>query len=365
MRFRSVGAAKRPARARPANPFVIPAGWYRPRTDTRAAFVKRVGREPTEGDEGRLKYIVKYSKQAFRAPINETTLEAGYEMLGYFLKNPEGGLPPQKLFKPGGRLAEKARATVQSHINAYKASHSSWFSKLNPAKLISAAANIVSKVAPFIDMAIKLVPGAGQLYSIAKAGVTMGMALAKGRPLTDAFVDATLSALPGGELVQRAARTVISLAKGRSLTGAMLDQVKEQFPGAEKAITIAAGIANGRKLQDMAIDEVKGLAASQLKGLRMPLPSGVDIPPGMKKGAEYAMGVLHKTELPNGAPLTPAAALAIRKRLSKAQRMGFDRVMSMRALKNLRAGSPHVPRPRPLTVPRGTPFVTATGVVAL
>jgi hypothetical protein len=362
MRLRSVGAAKRPARARPANPFVIPAGWYRPRTDTRAAFVKRIGREPDEGEEGRLKYIVKYSKQAFRAPINETTLEAGHGMLGYYLKDPSKGLPSKKYVERV--IGPRAQAVVHQHIHAYHASHSSFFSKLNPAKLISAAANIVSKVAPFVDMAIKLVPGAGQIYSAAKAAVNIGMSLAKGRPLTDAFIDGALAALPGGDIAKRAARAVISLAKGRSLTGAMLDQVKEQFPGADKAIAVAAGIAHGRKLQDIAIDEVKGLAASQLKGLKMPLPAGVEIPAGMRKGAEYAMGVLHKTELPNGSPLTPAAALAIRKRLSKVQRQGFDRVMSMRALKNFRAGSPHVPRPRPLSL-KGATLVTSTGLVRL
>lgn len=360
MTFRAVGAARRPAR-KPANPFLIPGGWYRGATDTRKAFVKKHGREPDEGEEGRLKYIVKYTKQGLRAPINESTFENGHGMLAYYLKNPARGLPPKKLVSPGGAIAEAARARVQAHINAYKASHSSIWSKLNPVKLISAAANVVSKVAPFIDMAIKLVPGAGQIYSAAKAAVSIGMSLAKGRPLTDAFIDGALEAMPGGALAKRAARAVVSLAKGRSLTGAMLDQVKEQFPGAEKAITAAAGIAEGRRLQDIAIDEVKGLAKSQLKSLKMPIPPGIEIPKGMRAGAQIAVGVLKKTTLPNGAPLTPAAALMIRKRLPAAQRVGFDRIMAMRARKNFEAGSPNVPRPRP-RVPVGTQWVTSTGV---
>lgn len=326
------------------NPFVIPGGWHRAATDTRKAFVKRMGREPDEGEAGRLKYIVKYAKQGLRAPINETTFENGHGMLEYYLKDPSRGLPPKKLVNPGGAIAEAARARVQQHIHEYNEAHSSVFSKLNPAKLISAAADVVSSVAPFVDMAIKMVPGAGQIYSIAKAGVSIGMSLAKGRPLTDSFIAATLTALPGGELVQRAARTVVSLAKGRSLTGAMLDQVKEQFPGADHAITVAAGIVNGRRLQDLAVDEVKGLAASQLKTLKLPIPSGVDIPPGLKTGAELAMGVLHSKELPNGSPLTPAAALAVRRRLSPVQRQGFDRIMAMRVLRHERAGSKNIPR---------------------
>jgi hypothetical protein len=360
VRFRAVGAAKRPAR-KPRNPDVLQAGWYRPTVNVVSAFKKKLGRDPDEGELGRLRYIVKYGMQAHRAPINETTLETAWLMLGHYLRDPSKGLPSQKFVMT--RLGPKAQAVVQSHINAYKASHSSFFSKLNPAKLISAAANVVSKVAPFVDMAIKLVPGAGQIYSAAKAAVSIGVSLAKGRPLTDAFIDGALEAMPGGELAKRAARAVVSLAKGRSLTGAMLDQVKEQFPGAEKAITVAAGIAEGRKLQDMAIDEVKGLAASQLKGLKMPIPPGVEIPRGMRRGAELAMGVLKNDKLPNGSPLTPAAALAIRKRLSPVQRQGFDRIMAMRALKHARAGSKNVPRPK-LSF-RGATLVTATGLVTL
>ncbi len=363
MRLRAVGAARRPKRvvdpaARERAKYITPAGWYRGRVDWAAQFEKFQGKPPEEGDKFQIAKLVRYTRDGMKAS-NETTFELGHEMLGFYVRKAQF---PGK--KSRAQLEARARGNVQNHINAYHASHSSFFSKLNPAKLISAAANIVSKVAPFVDMAIKLVPGAGQIYSAAKAAVNIGMSLAKGRPLTDAFIDGALAALPGGELAQRAARTVISLAKGRSLTGAMLDQVKEQFPGADKAIAVAAGIAHGRKLQDIAIDEVKGLAASQLKGLKMPLPAGIEIPAGMRKGAEYAMGVLHKTELPNGSPLTPAVALALRKRLPKMQRAGFDRVMAMRALKNFRAGSPNVPRPRPLSF-KGATLITERGLVLL
>ena len=360
MRLRAVGAARRvvdPA-ARERAKYVTPAAWYRGRVDWAKQFEKFQGKPPEDLDKFQIAKLVRYARSGM-ATHNEATWETGHQLLGFYVRT--GKFPGKKT---RDKLAAKGMATTQAHVDAYHASHSSWFSKLNPAKLISAAADVVSKVAPFVDMAIKLVPGAGQIYSAAKSAVTIGMSLAKGRPLTDAFIDGAMAALPGGEIAQRAARAVVSLAKGRSLTGALLDQVKEQFPGADKAITFAAGVMHGRKLQDMAIDEVKGFAASELKSLRVPLPAGVDIPPGLKKGAEYAMGVLNKTTLPNGSPLTPAAALAIRNRLSKVQREGFDRVMSMRALRNFRAGSPNVPRPRPLSL-RGATLVTSTGLVRL
>jgi hypothetical protein len=344
------------------NPDVLQGGWYRPTVNVVSAFKKKLGRDPDEGELGRLRYIVKYGMQAHRAPINETTLETAWLMLGHFLKDPSKGLPPQKYVM--NVLGPRAQAVVQQHINAYHAQHSSFFSKLNPVKLISAAADVVSKVAPFVELAVSFVPVAGQIYSVAKTAVNIGTSLAKGRPLTDAFIDGAVGMMPGGAVAQRAARAVVSLAKGRSLTGAMLDQVKEQFPGADRAIAAAAGIVEGRRLQDIAIEEVKGMAGKELRALKMPIPAGVDIPPGMRHGAEVAVGVLKRSQLPNGAPLTPAAALAIRKRLAPAQRLGFDRILAMRARKNFEQGSRNVPRPVP-KVPRGTQWVTSQGVQAL
>lgn len=231
--------------------------------------------------------------------------------------------------------------------------HHSPFENLSPAKLISAAADVVSAVGPFVDMAVSLVPGAGQLYNAAKAAVNVGIAFAKGRPLTDAFIDAAVGMLPGGAVAQRAARAVVSVAKGRSLTGELLDQVKEQFPGAEHAIAVTAGIMHGRNLQDAAIDEVKSMAADQIKALKVPLPSGIAMPVEMKNGAEIGYGVLHSKTL------TPAAALAVRAKLAPNAQRGFDRVMSMRALKHARRGSPHAPKPLPSF--KGATFVTSDG----
>jgi hypothetical protein len=330
---------RRAQRVAKKNPDIIPAGWRRPQVNVVDAFRKRLGREPDEGELGRLRYIVKYTLQAFRAPINETTLEVGHAMLAYYLKDPSKGLPPKKYVE--GVLGPRAQAVVQQHINEYKASHGGIFSKLNPAKIVSAIGDVVSTVAPFVDAAISLVPGAGQIYNAAKTAVNVGVSLAKGRPLTDAFIDGAVGMLPGGAAAQRAARAVVSLAKGRSLTGAMLDQVKEQFPGADKAITVAAGIAEGRRLQDIAMAEVKSLAADKIKGLRVPIPTRVlpKVPLPERNGFSIALGVMKR-----GKAITPVQTLAIRARLKPAARAGFDRALQMRLVKLARDGAPNVPR---------------------
>lgn len=343
---------------RAAAKWETPPGWYRPKVYWLAQFEKFQGHPAEEGDKFQIAKLVKYTRDGLAAG-NETTFELGHEMLGFYVR--KGQFPGKK---SRAQLEARARGTVQAHIHAYHEAHSGgFFSHLNPVKLISAAANVISKVAPFVDMAIKLVPGAGQIYSLAKSGVSLGMSLAKGRPITEAFADAAIAALPGGELAQRAARTVVSLAKGRSLTGAMLDQVKEQFPGAEQAIAVAAGIAHGRNLQELAISEVKSLAVDQIKSLKLPIPEGVKVPIQEQGGFKIALGVLQNSKLPSGVPLTPAAALAIRQRLTPVARMGFDRAMGMRAMKHYKAGSPHIPAPAPIL--RGATLITARGMIAL
>ena len=346
------------------NPNVIPAGWYRPRTDTVAEFRKKVGREPDESEVKRLQYIVKYSRLAFRAPINETTLETGHLMLAYYLRDPSRGLPPQKYV--ANVLGPKAQAVVRSHKESYAAAHSSVFSKLNPVKLISAAADVVSKAVPFVKTALSLVPGIGTGINMA---LSAAESLAKGRPLTDAFLDAAKSALPGGPVAQSAFTAAVSLAKGQRIDEALLSAAKSNLPPeAQKAFDVGVAIAHGRNIQDAVISEVKNLAADQIKSLKLPIPVGVEVPAGMQNGFKVGLGVLNNAKLPSGIPLTPAAALAIRKRLSVTDRIGFDRAMAMRALKNYKAGSKNVPRPKKklvFAVEQPSMMITESGLVHL
>lgn len=350
--------------AKKRNPDILQGGWYRPTVNVVSAFKKKLGRDPDEGETGRLRYIVKYGMQAHRAPINETTLETAWLMLDHYLRDPSKGLPSQKFVMKV--LGPRAQGVVQQHINAYHASHSSFFSKLNPVKLISAAANVVTKALPFVKTALSLVPGIGTGINMA---LSAAESLAKGRPLTDAFLDAAKSALPGGPVAQSAFTAAVSLAKGQRIDEALLSAAKSNLPPeAQKAFDVGVAIAHGRNIQDAVISEVKNLAADQIKGLKLPIPVGIEVPAGMQNGFKVGLGVLNNAKLPSGIPLTPAAALAIRKRLSVTDRIGFDRAMAMRALKNARAGSPHVrmPKKRPVFAAEApSMMITEQGLVHL
>jgi hypothetical protein len=343
----------------PDAPYITPAGWYRPRVNWRAQFEKFQGKPPEEGDKFQITKLVKYTRGGIAAG-NEATFETGHQMLGFYVRT--GKFPGKK---SRDKLAAKGMATTQAHVNAYHASHSSFFSKLNPVKLISAAANVVTKALPFVKTALSLVPGIGTGINMA---LSAAESLAKGRPLTDAFLDAAKSALPGGPVAQSAFTAAVSLAKGQRIDEALLSAAKSNLPPeAQKAFDVGVAIAHGRNIQDAVISEVKNLAADQIKGLKLPIPPGIEVPAGMQHGFQVGLGVLNNAKLPSGIPLTPAAALAIRKRLPIAQRIGFDRAMAMRALKNYRAGSPHVPRPkhRSLEADQPTVMITEAGLVQI
>jgi hypothetical protein len=292
---------------------------------------------------------------------SEVQFEWGHEIATYWVKNDK---------YPSAKVRQKLRARAEYahayHEYMYKKTHPSFFSQFSPAKLISAAADVVSAVAPFVKTALSLVPGIGTGINMA---ISAAESLAKGRPITDAFAEAAMSAIPGGPVAQTAARTALAIAKGQRIDEAVLSAAKANLPPvAQKAFDVGLAIAHGRNLQDIAIDQVKSLAADQIHGLKLPIPAGIDVPLPEQGGFKIALGVLEKSHLPTGAALTPSAALAIRARLEPAARAGFDRAMSMRALKNLRSGSPHVPRPkleRRAAQPnlRGAWFVTSDGRV--
>lgn len=344
--------------------FVVPAGWYRPRRDAIAEWQKRNGSDPPANVRKLLAEQIRKIKEGM-ALHQELTFEHHHEVLSFVVqhgKNPTGY--PSNDIGENARLVQKAIATVHAHEKHYDDTHPSFFQKLNPAKLIAAAANVVSSALPFVKTALSLIPGIGTGINMA---LSAAESLAKGRPITDAFADAALAAVPGGPVAQTAARTALSLAKGQRIDQALLESAKANLPPvAQKAFDVGLAIAHGRNLQDVAIEQVKNLAADQIHGLKLPIPSGIDVPLHEQGGFKIALGVLEKSHLPSGVPLTPAAALAIRSRLEPAAKAGFDRAMSMRALKHLRAGSAHVPRPRIAkrsTAPhlKGATFITADG----
>lgn len=342
------------------NPFLAAGGWYRQPKNVLAYFEKVTGRPASDDEKRVLAQEVRMINGGVRR-LEELTFEHHHGVVEFFAKY--GRLPSHyprsNTTGENGQLVRAAMDRVAQHVDKYHADHPSFFSHLNPVKLISAAANVVSAALPFVKTALSLVPGVGTGINMA---LSAAEALAKGRPLTDAFVDGLKSAIPGGPIAQTAFNTAVGLAKGQRIDEAALNAAKAELPPvAQKAFDVGLAVAHGRNLQDVAIDQVKSLAADQIKGLKLPIPDGVKVPIHEIGGFKIGLGVLKNATLPGlpHVPLTPAAALEIRNRLTPAAQAGFDRAMGMRAMKHYRAGSPHVPKPQPSL--RGATFVTRDG----
>jgi hypothetical protein len=108
--------------------------------------------------------------------------------------------------------------------------------------------------APFIQLGLQVVPGIGQGAS---AAIGAGLALAEGKPITEAAIAAAKSALPGGPIAQKAMdvglRMVSAAAAGKPLDVAVLEAARAQLPGgklAQMAFDAGLALAQGKKLQD-------------------------------------------------------------------------------------------------------------------
>lgn len=105
----------------------------------------------------------------------------------------------------------------------------------------------------FAAMVAPFVPGIGT-----GVGAALGAAnaLASGARITDALVAGARNAIPGGAIAQTAFDTAANLAKGRNLSEAFLDAARSRLPGpiAKAAFDTGLALVKGKKLQDAVID---------------------------------------------------------------------------------------------------------------
>lgn len=299
----------------------IPGGWYRPETNVVAAFKKRMGRDPDEGELGRLRYIVKYAKQAFNQPINETTLEAGHGMLAYYLRDPSKGLPPKKYFD--SVIGPRAQAIVQQHIHAYHEAHKGgmfgWVSNVvktagaalhsvtkgisdvtgaitkavgkipivgGPLKAafdvalvgpfrvtdgiitgkridkvvfneLKAGVNAVKEVAPYVQTVASLVPGVGTGIS---GALGAGLAIADGRPITEALEAGIKGAIPGGVVGQSLYSVTSGVMSGKGIDEIAMNALPipdESKKALATALEVTKRVAKGERIDKIVIDKAK------------------------------------------------------------------------------------------------------------
>lgn len=154
----------------------------------------------------------------------------------------------------------------------------------------------VKEVAPYVQTIISVVPGIGPGIS---GAISAGLTLAQGRPLDEALVEATIGAIPGGALAKSMAKIAVAAASGKPLSdiavsalpippaaqeglkaglrvasdvaqGKRVDksllaeanrQIDRLPPQFRKAAQIGVAIGQGKKLQDIAAQQLPSLIA--------------------------------------------------------------------------------------------------------
>ncbi len=187
---------------------------------------------------------------------------------------------------------------VESIDKAYVSATPRWFRKamgaaVGPAKMAWDAADNIARgqrldralldagknqvdifktAAPFAQIGLSFIPGVGQGIS---AAIGAGLALANGKPITEALIAGVKGAIPGGPLVQQAVdlgmKAAVDVASGKRWDEIALNAVRSRLPGGEAgkiAFDTGLALAQGKKLQDV------GLAAASHFVPNNPLAQG-------------------------------------------------------------------------------------------
>jgi hypothetical protein len=109
--------------------------------------------------------------------------------------------------------------------------------------------------APYIQLGVSFIPGVGTGVS---AALGAGVALAEGKPISDAVIASVKGALPGGPIAAQAfdvaAHAAVDLASGKKLDAVALDATRRALPSDAARIAFDTGLAlaQGKKRQDAA-----------------------------------------------------------------------------------------------------------------
>lgn len=111
------------------------------------------------------------------------------------------------------------------------------------------------EVAPYVQTAMSFVPGVGTGVA---AAIAAGTALAEGRTITDAVLNAARGAIPGGPLATAAFDTAVAVTKGQRLDRAALNTAMKQLPpNVQRGVRAAMRVAGGKNLKDAILQEVR------------------------------------------------------------------------------------------------------------
>lgn len=215
----------------------------------------------------------------------------------------------------------------------------------------------IKEIAPYASKIVSFVPGVGTGVA---AAIAAGTALAEGKTITQALIDATKSALPGGgsyidaamaiaagknvadtavkaaiaqlpPAAQSAAKVAMSAAKGQNVKGAVLQAIRSNLPAAgQKALDVGTALGTARNVQSAIVGAVaKGVGAPALlkQGASVLASSpkfakaAQALSPPARAGYTKAMGLL------SNAAVNPHAIVAMRAAAKPDEQAGIDHAL--------------------------------------
>jgi hypothetical protein len=244
--------------------------------------------------------------------------------------------------------------------------------RLDKALVSNLKSNIaaIREVAPAAQMLVSSVPGIGGGIS---GAIGIAGAIADGRPVTDALKQGIKDAIPGGPLAksafsltekvvsgenvlkaglssvvsavpglppdaQKALATALpmvqALAAGKRIDAVALKALQDRLPPeVQKAVILGTAVAQGQNIQRIAEGQLNNLGSAQLKKLAAYGSGVIEKNPTFKAGkalfnkaeqAGYAVGI----GVASNRGVNEKSLLAIRRKLTPAQKKGFDLALS-------------------------------------
>jgi hypothetical protein len=135
----------------------------------------------------------------------------------------------------------------------------------------------VKEVAPYVQTIISVVPGIGPGIS---GAISAGLTLAQGRPLDEALVEAAIGAIPGGALAKSMAKIAVAAASGKPLSDIAVSALPippAAQEGLKAGLRVASDVAQGKRVDKSLLAE----ANRQIDRL----------PPQIRKAAQIGVAI--------------------------------------------------------------------------
>jgi hypothetical protein len=151
--------------------------------------------------------------------------------------------------------------------------------------------NSAREVAPYVQTVVSVVPGVGQGVS---GAIGAGVALSRGRPITEAILEGARGALPGGPVAAAAFDVAMAAAQGKPIDQVALQAIPlppDQKKYVVQAAMAAKDIAQGKNVAHSVYARGQSLLPAEAqKALQVgvAMASAKNLQDAMKKGAAKA-----------------------------------------------------------------------------